>query len=209
MTTLLERVQRKAARREGISHPGIDRRRGTEEEAPTVEGFIRGKVRLATGLDPDESLALIPFDLMAEWITTATGTPHTADEATAHVKGSGTVELILSTEACVLGWVWCGPRDATDPDHMLRLADPTPRRCVAKVGRLDHLNPAVAPLPWRDHVGGWTIERRQAWGDRANDLQDGGLSWREAESQAFDEVCALRRPPVLLAFSATATTKGA
>jgi hypothetical protein len=46
------------------------------------------------------------------------------------------------------------------------------------------------PLPWRATVGGWPIERRQRWGDRANAIEDEGHSWHEAERLAFEEMTA-------------------
>jgi hypothetical protein len=48
-------------------------------------------------------------------------------------------------------------------------------------------------LPWRSVVARWPIDRRQRWGDRANQLQDAGLDWREAERIAFDELKTLSR----------------
>jgi hypothetical protein len=42
-------------------------------------------------------------------------------------------------------------------------------------------------LFWRPTVARWPIDRRQAWGDRANALQDAGLNWKEAERTAFEE----------------------
>jgi hypothetical protein len=47
---------------------------------------------------------------------------------------------------------------------------------------------APRPLPWRPIVGGWPLSYRQRWGDRANALQDEGLSWHEAERLAFEEL---------------------
>jgi hypothetical protein len=37
-------------------------------------------------------------------------------------------------------------------------------------------------------VADWPIEWREQWGRRANDLEETGLSWRDAETQAFVEV---------------------
>jgi hypothetical protein len=44
------------------------------------------------------------------------------------------------------------------------------------------------PLAYRGVVADWPIELRERWGRRANDLEEGGLSWRDAETQAFVEV---------------------
>ena len=51
----------------------------------------------------------------------------------------------------------------------------------------------TAPKPrtglfWRASVARWPIERRQHWGDRANELQDAGFGWQEAERVAFEEI---------------------
>jgi hypothetical protein len=37
-------------------------------------------------------------------------------------------------------------------------------------------------------LASWRIERRQRWGELANQLQDQGLAWNEAERRAFDIV---------------------
>jgi hypothetical protein len=48
--------------------------------------------------------------------------------------------------------------------------------------------PVFHPLAYRGVVAGWTVEDRECWGRRANDLEETGLSWRDAETQAFVEV---------------------
>jgi hypothetical protein len=64
--------------------------------------------------------------------------------------------------------------------------------------------PAASPpmsYPWREVLPDWSIEWRQRWGELANQHQDVGLSWREAEARAFAEVSAEREsgavPPPL------------
>jgi hypothetical protein len=37
-------------------------------------------------------------------------------------------------------------------------------------------------------VAVWPIGWRELWGRRANDLEETGLSWRDAETQAFVEI---------------------
>lgn len=49
-------------------------------------------------------------------------------------------------------------------------------------------------LFWRATVAQWPIPRRQGWGDRANDLQDAGLDWKEAELRAFEEISERLQP---------------
>jgi hypothetical protein len=44
------------------------------------------------------------------------------------------------------------------------------------------------PLAYRGVVAGWPVEWRERWGRRANELEEAGLSWRDAEAQAFVEV---------------------
>jgi hypothetical protein len=49
------------------------------------------------------------------------------------------------------------------------------------------------PLAYRGVVAEWTVELRERWGRRANELEESGLSWRDAETQAFVEVWHLAR----------------
>ncbi len=48
--------------------------------------------------------------------------------------------------------------------------------------------PVFHPLAYRSVVASWPVEWRELWGQRANDLEETGLSWRDAETQAFVEV---------------------
>ncbi|WP_337177616.1 hypothetical protein [Paludisphaera sp.] len=48
--------------------------------------------------------------------------------------------------------------------------------------------PVFHPLAYRSVVAAWSLESRERWGRRANELEDHGLSWRDAETQAFVEV---------------------
>ena len=48
--------------------------------------------------------------------------------------------------------------------------------------------PVFHPLAYRSVVAGWALEGRELWGKRANELEETGLSWRDAETQAFVEV---------------------
>ena len=48
--------------------------------------------------------------------------------------------------------------------------------------------PVFHPLAYRSVVADWPIEWREQWGHRANHLEETGLSWRDAEAQAFVEV---------------------
>lgn len=51
----------------------------------------------------------------------------------------------------------------------------------------------VHPPAYRNVVAGWSEDWRERWGRRANELEDSGLSWRDAEAQAFAEVWNLLR----------------
>jgi hypothetical protein len=63
--------------------------------------------------------------------------------------------------------------------------------------------PIFHPLAYRSVVADWAIDTRKQWGLRANELESAGLSWRDAETQAFVEVWhQLRRA------SKTKTTEG-
>ncbi len=48
--------------------------------------------------------------------------------------------------------------------------------------------PVFHPLAYRGVVAEWSLDWRELWGRRANALEDQGLSWRDAEAQAFIEV---------------------
>ncbi len=48
--------------------------------------------------------------------------------------------------------------------------------------------PVFHPLAYRGVVADWPVEWRERWGKRANALEETGLSWRDAETQAFVEV---------------------
>jgi hypothetical protein len=41
-------------------------------------------------------------------------------------------------------------------------------------------------------LAAWPVRWRQEWADRTADLEAGGLDWRAAERQAFDETRAAR-----------------
>ena len=48
------------------------------------------------------------------------------------------------------------------------------------------------PMPWRKRLADWPDDWRERWGLRANELEDAGLAWRDAEARAFAEVRAER-----------------
>jgi hypothetical protein len=48
--------------------------------------------------------------------------------------------------------------------------------------------PVFHPPAYRGVVAGWPQGWRERWGRRANELEETGLSWRDAEAQAFVEV---------------------
>ncbi|MDG3005688.1 hypothetical protein [Paludisphaera mucosa] len=48
--------------------------------------------------------------------------------------------------------------------------------------------PVFHPLAYRSVVAAWSLDARERWGRRSNELEDGGLAWRDAETQAFVEV---------------------
>jgi hypothetical protein len=58
----------------------------------------------------------------------------------------------------------------------------------------DVANPPVFhPLAYRKVIAEWPLEFREQWGRRANALEENGLSWRDAETQAFVEIWKLVR----------------
>ena len=48
--------------------------------------------------------------------------------------------------------------------------------------------PVFHPLAYRSVVADWPLAWREQWGRRANELEETGLSWRDAETQAFVEL---------------------
>ena len=77
-----------------------------------------------------------------------------------------------------LGEVAPAPVPATDDASSLR-------RLPVKVNAPA---PVFHPLAYRGVVAEWPVEWRERWGHRANALEEKGLSWRDAEAQAFVEV---------------------
>ena len=53
--------------------------------------------------------------------------------------------------------------------------------------------PIFHPLAYREVVADWPVQWREQWGRRANALEESGLTWRDAETQAFVEVWKLLR----------------
>ena len=68
---------------------------------------------------------------------------------------------------------------------------------------------ACSRLFWRSTVSRWPINRRQAWGDRANALEESGMGWKEAERVAFEQVMANLPPGRLAAAPARPRNPGA
>jgi hypothetical protein len=48
--------------------------------------------------------------------------------------------------------------------------------------------PVFHPPVYRGVLASWPEDWRERWGRRANDLEEAGLPWRDAEAQAFAEV---------------------
>ena len=72
---------------------------------------------------------------------------------------------------------------------------PVPATAIATNGRrfpakVNPPAPVFHPLAYRGVVAEWPVEWRERWGRRANELEEEGLSWRDAEAQAFVEVWA-------------------
>ena len=69
---------------------------------------------------------------------------------------------------------------------------PVPVAANDSIGRLpvkaNAPAPVFHPLAYRGVVAEWPVEWRERWGRRANALEESGLSWRDAEAQAFVEI---------------------
>jgi hypothetical protein len=55
-------------------------------------------------------------------------------------------------------------------------------------GKVNPPAPVFHPLAYRGVVAEWPVEWRERWGRLANTYEEKGLSWRDAEAQAFVEV---------------------
>jgi hypothetical protein len=51
-------------------------------------------------------------------------------------------------------------------------------------------------FPYRTALANWPDEWRERWGHRANALEERGMSWHDAEAQAFFEIQEERRAEV-------------
>ncbi|SIN69775.1 hypothetical protein SAMN05444166_0205 [Singulisphaera sp. GP187] len=49
--------------------------------------------------------------------------------------------------------------------------------------------------PRPKQLASWSLEKRELWGRRANQLEDEGLDWRAAEQQAYCEVAEAHGEP--------------
>lgn len=68
----------------------------------------------------------------------------------------------------------------------VRPASPGEARAAAV--RIKTPTPVFHPLAYRSVVADWPIHWRERWGRRANALEETGLGWRDAETQAFVEL---------------------
>lgn len=57
-----------------------------------------------------------------------------------------------------------------------------------RLSRASASGPVFHPPEYRRVLANWPDEWREQWGHRANALEESGLSWRDAETQAFVEV---------------------
>lgn len=47
--------------------------------------------------------------------------------------------------------------------------------------------------PWRERLANWPYEWRERWGIRANELEEAGVPWIEAEKRAWNETLTAKR----------------
>ncbi len=82
----------------------------------------------------------------------------------------------------VLAMQGLGLEEATEQEQEAKVA-------TRSVGRMAAVTmDAIRPLPYRTVLANWPDDWRERWGRRANDLEDSGLSWRDAEGRAFLEI---------------------
>jgi hypothetical protein len=72
---------------------------------------------------------------------------------------------------------------------MLLLRDPEQAN---EAGAKPHAEP-TGPPTCREALANWPDEWREQWGRLANELEETGLHWKEAEARAFVEVWGRRR----------------
>lgn len=72
---------------------------------------------------------------------------------------------------------------------MLLLRDPEQAGAATVAGRSE----PAGPPPCRVALANWPDEWRERWGHLANELEEGGLPWKEAEARAFVDVWNRRR----------------
>ena len=61
--------------------------------------------------------------------------------------------------------------------------------------------------PWREPLARWPDEWRERWGRRANQLEEHGLHWVEAEKLAWNETLAAKQQPVAAVERPRTTTR--
>jgi hypothetical protein len=84
-----------------------------------------------------------------------------------------------------------GDENEADPSGLLASV---PASDATAGARPDLVTPPVFhPLAYRAVVAEWPLDYREKWGRRANSLEESGLTWRDAETQAFIEVWKLVR----------------
>jgi hypothetical protein len=79
------------------------------------------------------------------------------------------------------------PSSTPSPDNLASVAQSSEQALAPP--------PIFHPLAYRGVVANWPIEWRERWGRRANSLEENGLTWRDAETQAFVEVWHQLRHP--------------
>ena len=81
--------------------------------------------------------------------------------------------------------------DEEEPGEVAPLAVPAADDAPAVrrlPGKVNPPAPVFHPLAYRGVVAEWPVEWRERWGRLANAYEEKGLSWRDAEAQAFVEV---------------------
>jgi hypothetical protein len=102
---------------------------------------------------------------------------------------AGLARLLLERKDDILAAFTAAESSAAAAPAGPPAAEPPAARKISHEARaLPGYGPPPADRSWRRIVACWPLTWRQRWGERANELQDGGEPWDAAEWIAFNEL---------------------